>query len=195
MRFNNIPILIVWSHSRGKYSARVNEMPDFEDFGDSRTEAIVNLEAKLDSAEIIEVRHGFDSRLIRIKLGMRVNDLILDTNLSDIFSFDPWNINVLENGVALSLSTEIKPGQALVLETAANTKGVGTPKDHKCERWRRKNGFTKEPAKGDHWRWLIGKEPVQVNYRNGHLDLASLKAIARVLNRSVRDLFLEIQAT
>jgi len=27
-----------------------------------------------------------------------------------------------------------------------------------------------------------------------HLDLASLKAIARVLNRSVRDLFLEMQA-
>ena len=184
----------MWSHPRGKYLARVNELPEFEDFGDSRVEAISNLEAKLATAEIIEARYGFDSRLIRIKLGMTVGDLILDTNLSDIFGFDPWNINVLENGVALPSTTEIQPGQTLVLEITGFTKGVGTPKDHKCERWRRKNGFIKETAKGDHWRWLIGKESVHVNYRNGHLDLASLKAIARVLNRTVRDLFLEIQA-
>lgn len=194
MQFNNIQILVAWSSPHGKFLAKVSNQPEFEAFGNSRAEAIGNLESKLAAAEIIEVKYGLDSRLIGVKSGITVGELILDTNLSDVLGFSPWNINVLENGVALSLSQEIKPGTVLVIETAANTKAVGTPKEHKCERWRKKNGFAKEPAKGDHWRWFIGNESVQVNYKNGHLDLASLKAIARILNRSVRDLFWEMQA-
>jgi predicted RNase H-like HicB family nuclease len=195
MRFNNFQILVGWSSTHGKFLAKVSDQPEFEAFGDSRSEAVGNLESKLAAPEIIEVRYGLDSKLIRIKSGMTVGDLILDTNLSDLLGFGPYNINVLENGVALSFSQQINPGRILVIETAANEKAVGTPKEHKCERWRKKNGIAKEPAKGDHWRWLIGNIPVQVNYKNGHLDFASLKAIARVLNRSVRDLFLEMQAT
>jgi hypothetical protein len=80
-------------------------------------------------------------------------------------------------------------------ESSANTKGVGTPKEHKCEKWRRRNGYGKKPGKGDHWQWLIGQQWVSVNYRNVQMDFASLKAIARILNRSVADLFLEIQTT
>ena len=194
MRFNNFQVLVEWSSRHGKFLAKVSDQPEFEAIGDSRSEAISNLESKLGAPEIIEVKYGPDSKLIRIKSGMTVGDLILDTNLSDLLGFGPYNINVLENGVALSFSQKINLGRMLVIETAANEKAVGTPKEHKCERWRKKNGISKEPAKGDHWRWLIGNESVQVNYRNGHLDLASLKAIARVLNLSVRDLFLEMQA-
>jgi hypothetical protein len=194
MRFNNVQILVVWSSSHEKFLAKVGDQPEFEAFGDSRSQAVSNLESELADTKIIEVRYGVDSKLIRIKSGMTVGELILDTNLSDMLGFGT-NIMVLENGAALSFSQKINPGQMLKIETAVNTKGVGTPKDHKCERWRRKNGFTKEPAKGDHWRWSIGKKSVQVNYRNGHMDIASLKEIARVLNRSVWDLFREIQAT
>jgi hypothetical protein len=93
------------------------------------------------------------------------------------------------------MNAELVPGQTIVLEIAANTKGVGTPKEHKCEKWRRRNGYLKEPAKGDHWRWLIGEQWIHVNYKKGHMDFASLKAIARILNRSVADLFLEIQTS
>lgn len=141
----------------------------------------------------ISIKYGLQSVPIQIKSGTTITDLILDTDITDVLGFDPWNVRAIVKDVVVPLTTELKPGQILLLETAVNTKGVGTPKEHKCEKWRRQNGFSKKPAKGDHWRWLVAGEWIHVNYKNGHMDLASLKAVARVLGRQVRDLFLEIQ--
>jgi hypothetical protein len=141
----------------------------------------------------IKVTYGLDSTLVTIKPGMTLADLILDTALSDELGFPPWNVHAVINGFILPPNAELVPGQNLVLEVAANTKGLGTPKKHKCEKWARRRGFSIEPAKGDHWRWLVQGKWVQINYKNGDLDLASLKAIAHVLGRTARDLFLEIQ--
>jgi hypothetical protein len=146
-------------------------------------------------SDVITVVYGVDSRSVKIKPGLKVANLILDTELADELGFNPWNVNAIINGHVLRMDTKLVPGQTVVLETAANTKGVGTPKEHKCEKWRRKNGYVKEPGKGDHWRWLIGQRRVTVNYRNGHMDFASLKAIAHLLNRSVADLAQDIQST
>jgi hypothetical protein len=143
--------------------------------------------------DVITVVYGMDSLSIRLKPGMRVANLILDTGLADELGFNPWNVNAIVNGHVLRMDAELVPGHTIVLEIAANTKGIGTPKEHKCEKWRRRNGYGKKPGKGDHWQWLIGPQRVSVNYINGHMDFASLKAIAHVVNRSVADLIIEIQ--
>ena len=129
--------------------------------------------------DLITVIYGVDSLSVRLEHGMRVANLILDSGLADGLGFNPWNVHAIVNGRVLKMDTELVPGQTIVLETAVNTKGIGTPKEHKCEKWRRKKGYVKEPGKGDHWRWLIGKQWVSVNYRNGDMDFASLNVKCR----------------
>jgi hypothetical protein len=61
------------------------------------------------------------------------------------------------------------------------------------ERWLRHNGHPiDDSAPGDHRRIHVGKQKIQLNSRNGHVDLASLKALAKAKELGVRDLIIQV---
>ena len=90
---------------------------------------------------------------------------------------------------------DLIPGESITIETAIQTKAaLPGPKFHKCERYRRKQGFKLETSKGDHFKWLINGQAVSVNYCNGELNMNSLKDIAHHLSVKPRELIINILA-
>lgn len=69
-----------------------------------------------------------------------------------------------------------------------------TPKLHKVTKYLKEQGFVHDgPGPGDHERWKHGRQTVHVNSRRGECDIASLKAIARILNKPLRQVRDEIE--
>lgn len=148
---------------------------------------------QFDYTKPIIVRMGTQTSPFYIKPGFNVVDLLFDENLVAGFGFSPFNTRVLRNGVSLDYRDDLVPGELLTIETAANIKeALPGPKVHKCERYRRKQGFKLETSKGDHFKWIIDGSAVPVNYCNGELDINSLKDIARRLNVKPRELIITI---
>lgn len=148
---------------------------------------------RLDYTKPIMILYGVDSQPFRIKPGFCVIDLLFDEKLVADLGFSPFNSNVLRNGLALNCFETLLPGELLTIETAAHFKeALPGPKLHKCERYRRKQGFEIEPSKGDHAKWIISGHAVSVNYCNGELDIKSLKDLAHHLNLKPRDLISSI---
>lgn len=66
---------------------------------------------------------------------------------------------------------------------------LATPKDHQFRRFAKTAGLRYQgPGPGDHHVWHVDGKKVQVNYVRGHLDIASVKAVAKVLGLSVGQL-------
>lgn len=148
---------------------------------------------QFDYTKPVVVRCGLETSLFYIKPGFTVVDLLFDENLVAVLSFSPFNARVLRNGVTLDYREDLVPGDSLTVETAANIKeALPGPKVHKCERYRRKNGFGLEASKGDHAKWIVGGHAISVNYCKGELDIRSLKDLARHLNLKPRELILTI---
>jgi hypothetical protein len=60
-----------------------------------------------------------------------------------------------------------------------------TPDRRRFERYARRNAIDYEkPGPGDHKVYRVGGVRVQINFVRGDLDLASLKALARVMKTS-----------
>ena len=143
----------------------------------------------LDYKKPVIVRYGTESLPFYIEKGFSVVDLVFNEKLVAVLGYSPFNAKVLRNGIQLDYHDEIIPGESLVVETRANFKaGLPGPKFHKCERFRRKNGFEIEASKGDHAKWIVDGQAVSVNYCNGELDIKSLKELARQLNLKPREL-------
>lgn len=148
---------------------------------------------ELDYSKPVIVRYGVDSLPFRIEPGFCVVDLIFNEHAIAVLGFSPFNVRLLRNGLQLSYLDELVPGEAVVLETAVNIKGaLPGPKFHKCERYRRKQGFGIARSKGDHAKWIIGDRSIPVNYCGGELDLRSLKDLAHHLKMKPRDLIISI---
>ena len=119
----------------------------------------------------------------------------MDTNASAVLGFGASNVRALESGVTLPMETELKPGWSLLLETAANIKGIGMPRRHRVVGWLKKMGATLLRARADdHERWSVSGETVQVNYKSNELDLASAKALTRVFGVNVFTMIQHINA-
>jgi len=143
----------------------------------------------LDYKKPVIVRYGTESLPFYIEKGFSVVDLVFNEKMVAVLGYSPFNAKVLRNGIQLDYHDEIIPGESLVIETRANFKaGLPGPKFHKCERFRRKNGFEIETSKGDHAKWIVDGQAVSVNYCNGELDIKSLKELARQLNLKPREL-------
>ncbi len=146
---------------------------------------------KLDYSKPVIVRYGVDSLPLRIEPGFCVVDLIFNENALGVLGFSPFNARVLRDGLQLSHLDELVPGEVVVVETAVNIKeALPGPKFHKCERYRRKQGFGIVRSKGDHAKWIIGDRRIPVNYCGGELDVRSLKDLAHHLKMKPRDLII-----
>jgi len=139
------------------------------------------------------VRHGSSLLTLHIGPDFCVVDLLFDERATGVLGFSPFNARVIRNGLVLNYLDPLEAGQSLIIETAANTKGaLPGPRVHKCERYRRKQGFGIAFAKGDHVKWIVGDKQVSVNYCEGELDQNSLKDLARHLGIKPRDLITDI---
>jgi hypothetical protein len=93
-----------------------------------------------------------------------------------------------------SLAPRIVPGYLVWLPSTVSRFQLATPRRKKLEQYLRKKKFIYAgPGPGDHELWKFGKETVQINYNNGECDLASLKAVAKVLGKSVYEVKREIR--
>jgi hypothetical protein len=147
----------------------------------------------LDYKKPVIVRYGTESLPFYIEKGFSVVDLVFNEKMVAVLGYSPFNARVLRNGVTLGYLDDLIPGESIIIETAIHTKeALPGPKIHKCERYRRKQGFELESSKGDHCKWVINGQAVSVNYCNGELDINSLKDIARHLNVKPRELIINI---
>lgn len=144
----------------------------------------------LDYSKPVTVKHGASAVPFQIEPGFCVVDLILNENAVALFGFSPFNVRAIRNdGHIIGYLDSLYPGEVIILETAANAKeALPGPKFHKCERFRRKQGYGISPSKGDHAVWIVGRERISVNYHQGELDLRSLKDLAGHLKVKPRDL-------
>jgi hypothetical protein len=97
--------------------------------------------------------------------------------------------------VEYQADVKVVPGYIAVNKRVFGQFQLATPKDRAFERWLRSERYpVDERAPGDHKTIYIGKQKVQLNYNNGHVDWASLKAVAKVIGVGPRDLILQINA-
>jgi hypothetical protein len=90
---------------------------------------------------------------------------------------------------------KIVPGYIAVSKRVFGQFQLTTPKDRDFERWLRRSGYpVDEKAPGDHKNIYVGKQKVQLNYNNGHVDWASLNAMAKVIGIGPRELILQVSA-
>ena len=148
----------------------------------------------LDYSKPVIVKHGASTLPFQIEPGYCAIDLIFDENAIGILGFSPFNVRALRSdGRVIGYLDELYPGETIVVETAVNTKGaLPGPKLHKCERYRRRQGFGIAQSKGDHAMWIVWEKRIPVNYCQGELDLNSLKDLAKHLNVKPRDLIARI---
>ena len=85
------------------------------------------------------------------------------------------------------ISANRTPGYIVWIPWYASRFQLAMPKRTKAYAYLRANGFMQvKGGPGDHERWQQGKQTVQVNFRGNEIDMASAKAIARALNKGLR---------
>lgn len=147
-----------------------------------------------DYSKPVIVKHGASVVPFQIEPEFCLVDLILNENAGTLFGFSPFNVRAIrDDGHVIGFLDSLYPGETIILETAVNIKeALSGPKFHRCERFRRKQGYGIAPGKGDHAVWIVGEERISVNYHQGELDLRSLKDLARHLKEKPRDLIARI---
>jgi len=201
---NEIQINLAWDKGGEVFIASSENnyaLPDCK--GATRSSALKAFEEMLAQKErkgdgIAVFRFGIgNAQSVYVRQGTTVGDLILDTDLAGKLGFDPFSVRVLLNQKPLALGNVIVPDVLIEIETVGTQKsGFAPPKRHKCERWMRDNGCAPLPTRrnDDHEDWNVNGDRVQVNYRNGEMDLASLKAIARALKAKPFDVLCGMRA-
>jgi len=92
------------------------------------------------------------------------------------------------------ISANRTPGYIVWIPSYASRFQLATPKKNKAYAYLRAKGFTHVgPGPGDHERWQHGKQTVQVNFRGNEIDLASVKAIANVMDTNARQVIDEMK--
>lgn len=71
---------------------------------------------------------------------------------------------------------------------------LSMPKEREWRRFARTEGFTLVgPGPGDHEKWEKNGAKVQINYKRGECDMASMKAVNKLLDKSLHDLVIAIR--
>jgi hypothetical protein len=86
------------------------------------------------------------------------------------------------------------PGFLVICPSFVSRFQLARPKKRKWTKYAKRNGFVFQKGKGpgDHEEWKRGAQKVQINPVGDEIDLASVKAVARILGRSTRDVALDI---
>jgi hypothetical protein len=85
-------------------------------------------------------------------------------------------------------SSTAVPGYLLYKQGFAARFQLGMPKAHTWKAFADANGISHvRPGPGDHEVWTYGKQRIQINRHRDELDLASFKAVSKILNLSVRE--------
>jgi hypothetical protein len=85
-------------------------------------------------------------------------------------------------------SSTAVPGYLLYKQGFAARFQLGMPKAHTWKAFADANGISRvRPGPGDHEVWTYGKQRIQINRHRDELDLASVKAVSKILNSSVRE--------
>lgn len=85
------------------------------------------------------------------------------------------------------------PGYIAITRRLYSRFQLPTPKTRDFERYLRKKGYSvDEKAPGDHRRIMIGKWKIHLNNVRSHVDLATVKELARVEGKPLRELITEI---
>lgn len=85
------------------------------------------------------------------------------------------------------ISANRTPGYIVWISSYAGRFQLAMPKRNRAYPYLKANGFTHAgPGPGDHERWQYGRQTIHVNFRGNEIDLASVKDIARVLGKNVR---------
>lgn len=72
---------------------------------------------------------------------------------------------------------------------------IAMPKHRQWTKWAGRNGFQHEgPGPGDHEIWMRDGNRIQINKKHDECDIASIKAVARLEGKTLRQLVDEIRA-